>query len=117
MNEQPWWRTWPVEEVAAAILPWFGANPSEYEGFALRHVVQWMQGSQSRLATYSPSHQFTDPDIGAVAEAVQVLEHARLLMRSPGERGHVGLTRLGRHALATQTVHELLGLSDVRPTP
>jgi hypothetical protein len=37
---QPWWLTWPVEEVAAAILAWFGSNPPEYAGFATKHIVQ-----------------------------------------------------------------------------
>src|ERR1700755_1583601 len=83
----------PCEEVAAPILPWFGANPPEYEGFVTRHIVHWIQGVPSRGVTHSPKVQFTDPDIRAVAEAIQVLEHSRLLMRSPGERGHVGLTR------------------------
>jgi hypothetical protein len=112
---QPWWLTWPVTEVAAAILPWFAANPPEYEGFAMRHIVQWMQGSQSRSATFSPSAPFTDPDLRAVAEALQVLEHSRLVMRSPGDRGHVGLTRLGMHALATNAVRQHLGLGDAPP--
>src|SRR5690349_10118821 len=100
-SSQPWWLTWPVAEVAAAILPWFASTPPEYEGFTLKHIVQWMHGSPSRSATYTPSVQFTDPDVRAVAEAIQVLEHSRLLMRSPGERGHIGLTRLGMHALQT----------------
>jgi hypothetical protein len=60
--------------------------------------------------------QFEDPDVRAVAEAIQVLEHSRLLMRSPGDRAHVGLTRLGMHALATNTVRQHLGLGDAQPT-
>ena len=115
-NPQPWWLTWPVAEVAAAILPWFSANRPEYEGFVMRHIVQWMQGSDSRSASHRPSVQFEDPDVRAVAEAIQVLEHSRLLMRSPGDRAHVGLTRLGVHALATNTVRQHLGLGDAQPT-
>ena len=69
-NPQPWWLTWPVAEVAAAILPWFSANPPEYEGFVMRHIVQWMQGSDSRSASHRPSVQFEDPDVRAVAEAI-----------------------------------------------
>jgi hypothetical protein len=114
-NPAPWWLAWPVEEVAAAILPWFASNPPEFEGFTTRHIIQWMRGEPSRGVTHSPGVQFTDPDVRAVAEAIQVLEHSRLLMRSPGERGHVGLTRLGMHVLATNSVRAHLGLGDARP--
>ncbi|OBK52829.1 hypothetical protein [Mycobacterium sp. 1081908.1] len=117
MNDpRPWWLTWQVAEVAAAILPWFGANPPEYEGFVMRQIVQWIQGAKNRPVMYKPTDPFTDPDIGAVAEAIQVLEHAGLLMRSPGERGHVGLTRRGKHALETRTVRRHLGLEAAAPT-
>jgi hypothetical protein len=115
-DPQPWWLTWPVAEVAAAILPWFAANPPEFEGFVMRHIVQWMQGAPSGSVGHRAIEQFTDPDIRAVAEAIQVLEHARLLMRSPGERAHVGLTRLGLQTLATNSVRQHLGLGDARPT-
>jgi hypothetical protein len=112
---QPWWLTWPVEEVAAAILPWFASNPPEYEGFVMRHIVDWLRGVPSRGVMHSPKVQFTDPDVRAVAEAIQVLEHSRLLMRSPGERGHVGLTRLGMQVLANNVARQHLGLGDTRP--
>jgi hypothetical protein len=62
--------------------------------------------------------QFTDPDCGVVAEAIQALEHAGLLMRAvSGDTAEfdVGLTRLGRRALATDTVRQHLGLSDTPP--
>jgi hypothetical protein len=61
----------------------------------------------------------------AVAEAMQVLEHAGLLLRSSriirsgGSTfggSWVGLTRLGGHALQTNTVRQHLGLSDIPPT-
>ena len=72
MNDtQPWWVQWPVAEVAAAILPWFGANSPKDEGFVMRHIVSWMQGSPTRSVMYSPTDPFPDPDIGAVAEAIQ----------------------------------------------
>ena len=117
MNEpQPWWLTWPVAEVAATILPWFAANPPDFEGFVINHIVDWMQGAQSKSIGYRSAEQFTDPDVGAVAEAIQILEHSRLLMRSPGERGHIGLTRLGRHVLATNAARQHLGLSDTPPS-
>lgn len=116
MNDaQPWWLTWPVTEVAAAILPWFASNPPEFEGFATGHIVEWMRGTQSQAVGYKPSAQFTSPDLRTVGEAIQVLEHSRLLMRSPGERGYIGLTRLGMHALETNGVRQHLGLSDTRP--
>ena len=114
-NPPPWWLTWPVDEVAAAILPWFASSAPEYEGFALKHIVMWMSGSGGPVS-YSPDAPFKDPDVGAVNEAMQVLEHARLLMRSPGERGHIGLTRLGMQALQTNTVRQHLGLTDPPPT-
>jgi hypothetical protein len=59
---------------------------------------------------------FERPDQRAVAEAMQVLEHACLLIRTNDEKGYVGLTRLGYHALATNTVRQHLGLSDATPT-
>jgi hypothetical protein len=115
-GNQPWWLARPVAEVTAAILPWFASNPPEYEGFATRHIVQWMQGLPSGGGVmHQPSAQFEDPDLRAVAEAIQVLEHSRVLMRSPGDRGHVGLTRLGMHTLATNSVRQHPGLGDDPP--
>jgi hypothetical protein len=111
-SNQPWWLTWPVAEVAAAILPWFAANPPEFEGFVTAHIVHWMRGVPSKGIGYKPSAPFDDPDLRAVAEAIQVLEHSQLVIRSPGERGHVGLTRLGMHVLQTNSVRQHLGLED-----
>jgi hypothetical protein len=60
---------------------------------------------------------FEDPDLCAIAEAMQVLEHASLLRElADGEQGFVGLTRLGMQALQTNTVRQHLGLSDTPPT-
>jgi hypothetical protein len=59
---------------------------------------------------------FDDPDCGAIAEAIQVLEHAGLLMERGGEYNYVGLTRLGTYALETKTVRQHLGLGDAPPT-
>jgi hypothetical protein len=53
-----------------------------------------------------------EPDLGAVAEAIQVLEHSRLPMRSPGDQSHLGLTRLGRHTVVTNTMRQHLGLGE-----
>jgi hypothetical protein len=61
--------------------------------------------------------RFKDPDMRAFAEAIQVLEQAQLLLRGDEERDSLlGLTRLGMHALATNTVRQHLGLSDTPPT-
>lgn len=38
-NPEPWWLTWPVEEVAAAILPLFSRATHAYEGDAVKGVV------------------------------------------------------------------------------
>ena len=70
------------------------------------------------VETASALEQFTDPGCGAVAEAIQALEHAGLLMRAvTGDYAdsQFGLTRLGKHALATNTVRQQLGLSDAPP--
>jgi hypothetical protein len=62
--------------------------------------------------------RFEDADVRAVAEAIQVLEHARLIMRADqGEKqSALGLTRLGMHAVKTNTVRQHLGLGDAPPT-
>jgi hypothetical protein len=47
-------------------------------------------------------------------KAIQVLEYARLLMRADqgAHQCALGLTRLGMHALATNTVRQHLGIGD-----
>jgi hypothetical protein len=70
---------------------------------------------------FKSKSRFEDPDFGAAAEALQVLERAGLLMgavlgANKFVRREIGLTRLGRHALATNTVRQHLGLSDAPPT-
>ena len=117
-SNQPWWLTMPVAEVAATILPLFSYSAWEWEGKAMSYIVNWCStGTYSRpffvLNSCSP---FEDPDFGAVAEAMQVLERAGLLLRTSGEQPQVGLTRLGRHAIQTHTVRPHLGLSDTPPT-
>lgn len=71
------------------------------------------KGRPDRL--FQSKEVFENPDVRAVAEAMQVLECSRLLMRSPGEHAHVGLTRLGIHALQTHTVRQHLGLGESPP--
>ena len=116
----------PPAELAATILPLFSHKVRNADG-AMEAIVNWF-----RTGTFSaPPHKaftvvksggraFEDPDFGAVAEAMQVLEHTGLLMQVLESRDYsyfkVGLTRLGWHALQTNTVRQHLGLSDAPPT-
>jgi len=122
-SPQPWWLTWPVAEVAAAILPLFSSATHEGEGSALKAVASWFTTGSYRLpfvSAYQPGKPyFENPDIRAAAEAIQVLEHAGLIMRiaPASEMGtYIGLTRRGYHALQTNTVRQHLGLSETPPT-
>jgi hypothetical protein len=119
MNEpQPWWLTWPVAEVAAAILPLFSQSASQDEKSARGAIVNWCKtGSYKATAYGSNTDPFKDPDHYAVTEAMQVLEHAGLVVYGNyRDFTYVGLTRLGKHALQTNTVRQHLGLSDAPPT-
>ena len=117
MNEpQPWWLTWPVAEVAATILPLFSSSDCLSTANVIKAIVGWCKTGEYRDPRFTAAHplqSFRDPDSGAVGEAIQVLEHAGLLREAEGE--FVGLTRLGRHALQTNTVRQHLGLGDTRP--
>jgi hypothetical protein len=117
-NPQPWWLTMPVAEVAAAILPVFSNSVYEYEVRWQSFIVNWFKtGSYSEKGYNQPGVQpFRDPDYAAVAEATQALEHAGLLLRTIAGPSYLGLTRLGRHALQTNTVRQHLGLGDAPPT-
>lgn len=123
-NPQPWWLTWPPEEVAAAILPLFSYSPYVYENTMTEGILGWCRTGQyhHRVSSFfisgNESRRFQDPDFRAIAEAIQVLEHARLLMQIPGREYavEIGLTRLGMHVLQTNTVREHLGLADTPPT-
>jgi hypothetical protein len=137
-SNQPWWLTMPPAELAARILSYFSYQPQE-EQSAIDRIAAWCEtgsyvGNRSWLrgssktdwsGVQSGQEQFEDPAMRAVAEAIQVLEHEGLLMRSSrikNSGGHifggswVGLTRLGGHALQTNTVRQHLGLSDAPPT-
>jgi hypothetical protein len=137
-NAQPWWLAMPPAELAAVILPHFSYQPAE-EQSAIERVASWcetgsdvvkrnwLKGSAKTdwSGVQSGREQFEDPAMRAVTEAIQVLEHAGLLMRasritkSGGNTfggSWVGLTRLGGHALQTNTVRQHLGLSDAPPT-
>src|ERR1700756_4568952 len=121
MNEpQPWWLTWPVAEVAAAILPLFANSDYIGEERALRGIVSWSKTGSFRppgMYRRGAPPPFKNPHIRAFSEAIQVLEQARLLLRGEQERDSLlGLTRLGWHALQTNTVRQHLGLGDAPPT-
>ena len=118
MNDQRWIEK-PVAELAAVILPWFGSSRSVNEQSAMMKIAGWLTTGSDREAYAERSAQmvFDNPDLRAVAEAMQVLERACLLMRYAGNADFtcVGLIRLGMHALETNTVHQHLGLGDAPP--
>jgi hypothetical protein len=115
-SDQPWWLTMPPAEVAATILPLFSHSPYVFEDKAIDGIVGWCRTGQYREPRFSTTgrfQKFEHPDVRAIAEAMRVLEHAGLLMRaSGGDLDVVGLTRLGHHALATNTVRQHLGPGD-----
>jgi hypothetical protein len=114
-SNQPWWLTWPVAEVAATILPCFSQSEEQEERDTRNSIVNWCKtGSyKSVMGRYS----LNNPDGRAVIEAIQVLEHAGLLVRTfSSDRTYLGLTRLGMHALQTNTVRQHLGIGDAPPT-
>jgi hypothetical protein len=125
-SSQPWWLTMPPAEVAATIVPFFSHQTSD-EQLAIEKIVAWCKTGKdkARWLHGNGREQFDDPDYRAIAEAMQVLEHAGLLMRSSRLRRSeqssggfwVGLTRLGMHAIATNTVRQHLGLGDAPPRP
>lgn len=79
-------------------------------------VSYWTTGDYR--ARNTRTNRFKDPDFRVVAEAIQVLERAGLLMRAIyGDASpDVGLTRLGEHALQTHTVRQHLGFGGAPPT-
>ena len=104
------------------ILPLFSSSTHVTEGSALKAVASWFKTGSYRLPWAikgTGATWFENPDTRAAAEAIQVLEHARLLVRiqPTSESGsYIGLTRLGMHALKTETVRQHLGLGDAPPT-
>jgi hypothetical protein len=117
-SDQPWWLTMPPAEVAATILPLFSSATHVGEGSALKAVASWLRTGSYRLPGLIRSTGatwFENPDTRVAAEAIQVLEHAGLVMRinPTGESGsYIGLTRRGMYALQTNTVRQHLGLGD-----
>src|ERR1700737_4570932 len=96
-NPQPWWLTWPPAEVAAAILPLFSHSAYQVDSKAMNSIVNWCKtGSYSHrgMPAQSGWHPFIDPDYCAVAEAIQILERAGLLLRTfLFDSSYLGLTR------------------------
>ena len=121
-NPQPGWlTTWPVAEVAAAILPLFSYPASQKEASAIASIISWSKtGEYKKPLGFRDKSRFEDPDYRAVAEAMHALDRAGLIMQvvSGGDftSVEVGMTRLGRDALATNSVRRHLGLGDTRPT-
>jgi hypothetical protein len=113
------WLTWPPAEVAAVLLPWFSSEPYHVEIWARLKIADWLTTGSHDGKTRDRAREtevFTQPEIAAVAEAIQLLEHAGLLIRAISENTTVGLTRLGRHALQTKTVRQRLGLQEASPS-
>jgi hypothetical protein len=105
--DQPWWLTRPVAEVAAAILPLFPYPTCAEEAAMIRDILAWGQPGRE----FPGLKRFDDPDARAMLEAIQVLDHAGLLMRTVVNRQgaawtQIGLTRLGMYALQTNTVRQ-----------
>ena len=116
----------PVRELAATILPLLSSSTPLDEREAMDAIVSWFRTGSTIGAKVPISFtlasflaRFNDPDYVVVAEAMQVLERAGLLRRalyvSDYSNFYVGLTRLGRHALQTNTVRQHLGLDDAAP--
>ncbi|WP_110317967.1 hypothetical protein [Mycolicibacterium moriokaense] len=119
-SNQPWWLTWPVAEVAAAILPLFSHSAYQWDREARVCIITWCTTGSYKASigamNSSRSHPFKDPDGRAINEAMQALVRAGLLVHGDyGERTLIGLTRLGMHALQTNTVRQHLGLGEPAP--
>ena len=114
-SDQPWWLSMSPAEVAARILPWFTSRKGTTEEVVMKDIATWLKTGKDSLGGFREHNDkaFKDPDMRAVAEAIQILEHASLLMQV---HGNVGLTRLGMHALQTNTVRQHLGLGEAPPT-
>src|SRR5690348_8230919 len=121
-SEQPWWLSAPVAELAAVILPMFGQSSFDSERAAMTDVVSWLRtGARTPRGIFAAASSrgdvFQNPDLRAVAEAMQLLERSGLLLRVLVPSSHssfdVGLTRLGWQAVQTGTVRQHLGLGDL----
>ena len=120
----------PPAEVAAKILPYFSSANLAPEEPTVRDIADWMSQRKSN-GLFLPLKDYRPEDF-AVIEAIQLLEHRCLIVRVFKEtptgksatfrlafgrpvRSSLALTRLGRHALQTNTVRQHLGLNDTPP--
>jgi hypothetical protein len=79
----------PPAEAAAAILPWFSSHKALIDERVMTSIAGWLKTGSDREARSHTEHDsaaFKDPDVRAVAEAIQVLEHASLLIAGSWER-------------------------------
>ena len=95
-SDQSWWLTMPPAELAATILPLFSHNAKSHvaEGGALKAIASWCRtGSYHNEPFVSPGGVsalwFDDPDYRAVAEAIQVLDHASFAYALLSQRGRL----------------------------
>lgn len=121
-DNPPWWISISPEELAATLLlfSYPQLSPHVHEGFAIYNIAvccrtgRWAEPK----FVYRQRNPFTDPDLRPIAEAIQVLEQSRLLMRfAAGDSATVsvpvrGLTRRGMHVLESNTARQQLGLLD-----
>jgi hypothetical protein len=93
----------PAPDLAAAILPAWASDWLCNSTVPARDAAQWL------MAAY-PKGPSLDALIPPVGEAIQVLEHSGLLIRTVLSSGgsNVDLTRLGRAALVQGTVRQHL---------
>jgi hypothetical protein len=95
----------PVAELAVQIFSFWDSDKaprlSLQDGDYLPNVIaSWLAGTRPS-AMYSAGSPFKSPLDRAIAEAIQALEHAGLLIRTFGTTGsRVHLTRRGERALA-----------------
>ncbi|OBC00433.1 hypothetical protein A5784_20650 [Mycobacterium sp. 852013-50091_SCH5140682] len=123
-GSSPWWIAIAPEELAATILPLFSyphMSPHVHEGFAIFNIAGWCRTGlwAEPKFIYRQGNPYTDPDLRPIAEAIQVLEQSRLLMRFvAGDSTTIsvpvlGLTRRGMYALESNTVRPHLGLREL----
>jgi hypothetical protein len=113
----PWWLTMPPEELAAVILPLFPSSMQKDERWVMAGIVNWFKTGENVVHRFP---RWDDPDRIALAEAMQVLEQARLIIRilDLGDKSTstVVLTRLGTQVVRANAVRQHLGLGEKPPT-
>jgi hypothetical protein len=95
----------PVATLAVQILPlWASGEISPIKlqqgEYAANEIASWLVGSKPN-ALFSPGSALKRPLDRAIAEAIQMLEHSGLLIRtfSSGNGSSLHLTRLGEQAI------------------